>query len=140
MEPFGDWLQAQLNERGWSHSELARRAKKLGSELSAGRVDQIVSGDVAGQKACQAIARALGLNEVEVYRRAGLLPAAGDEDKGYFDSLVEGARELSVQRRIELSYLLDALRAAERAEQEEQERLSRRQKRRGGNAGSTSSA
>jgi transcriptional regulator with XRE-family HTH domain len=69
-EKFIEWLRSEINERGWSQNELARRAG-----LSSGGMSLIMTqqrGVTA--EVCQAIARALKDPEEEVFRHAGLLP------------------------------------------------------------------
>ena len=71
METFGDWLLRSLENRGWSASELARRAN-----LGPATVSRIISGTrQAGPDVALAIARALGESPETVMRRAGLLPS-----------------------------------------------------------------
>lgn len=70
MENFGDWLLAQLETRGWSQSELARRAGLGNATLS-----RIISGlRRAGPDAALSIAETLGEPPEKVFRLAGLLP------------------------------------------------------------------
>jgi transcriptional regulator with XRE-family HTH domain len=64
------WLEEELESRGWSQRELARRA---------GIAHTTVSYVLAGRQApswdfCAAIAEALGLAPTEVFVLAGLLP------------------------------------------------------------------
>lgn len=70
METFGDWLTTQLDEKGWSQAELARRA-----HISQPTLSRIISGlRQVGPDAAAAIARALGQPPEKVFRLAGLLP------------------------------------------------------------------
>ena len=79
METIGTWLLQELETRGWSQSELARRAHLGNATLS-----RIISGSrQAGPDAALQIARALGEAPENVFRLAGLLPsriARGDVD------------------------------------------------------------
>jgi transcriptional regulator with XRE-family HTH domain len=70
MNEIGDWLLTQLEDRGWSQAELARR-----SEISQPALSRIISGtQQAGPDACVAVARAFGEPPEKVFRLAGLLP------------------------------------------------------------------
>jgi len=68
---FSTWLMQELERRGWSNSELARRAEVVPSTIS-----MIISGSAnPGVDACLGIARAFNEDPVKVFRLAGLLPA-----------------------------------------------------------------
>jgi transcriptional regulator with XRE-family HTH domain len=76
MKPFPEWLQAEMNKRGWSQGELARRAG-----VSRPAISNILSESRQPQAAtCEAIARALGLPAEDVFRRAGILPPEPNSD------------------------------------------------------------
>lgn len=66
---FGEWLDNECKERGWSHSELGRRAG-----VSEARVSQVCRGWKPGVKFCMSIAKPLELSHYEVLQRAGLAP------------------------------------------------------------------
>lgn len=69
-EEFVNWLIAEINNRGWSNSELARRAN-----LSQSTVSMITSyKNNPGIDFCTGIAKAFSLPAETVLRRAGLLP------------------------------------------------------------------
>lgn len=68
-DQFAIWLLEEMEKRGWSQSELARRAK-----VSHGRISQILSGEQAGSRVLTKIANALHLPPETVLRRAGILP------------------------------------------------------------------
>lgn len=73
---FGEWLQGQLNERGMSQSQLAKLAN-----LSRGTISNIINGNRGiGEDSLTSIARALRLPAEDVFRRAGILPPARDDD------------------------------------------------------------
>lgn len=72
---FQEWLLAELRERGWSLSELARRADVGVSSLSM-IVNELRG---PGPDVLLGIARALRLPPETVFRRAGLLPDEPDE-------------------------------------------------------------
>ena len=72
--PFGDWLVDELGKRGWSYNEMGRR-----SGLTHAIVSMVINGKTnPGTSFCTAIATALGIPHVEVFRRAGLLPPERD--------------------------------------------------------------
>ncbi|WP_322792910.1 helix-turn-helix transcriptional regulator [Bellilinea sp.] len=68
---FSDWLLNEINKRGWSQAELARRA---------GIPRQIISNYINRQRekpdsdVLVSISRALNLPPETVFRAAGLLP------------------------------------------------------------------
>jgi transcriptional regulator with XRE-family HTH domain len=69
---FSSWLLAQLEARGWTQSELARR-----SRISQPTLSRISTGTrQVGPDAALAIARALGESPVKVFRLAKLLSPA----------------------------------------------------------------
>jgi len=75
MNGFDRWLTGELNKRGWSNSELARRAGMVPSTVSMVR-----NGITAPSlDFCVKIAGALGLADVDVLRRAGLIKAIPPE-------------------------------------------------------------
>ena len=74
---FSDWLNQNLNERGWSQSEAARR-----SGLSASAIQQVVGGITRpGPRLCRGLARAFGVAPEEVFRLADLLPPPARADQ-----------------------------------------------------------
>jgi transcriptional regulator with XRE-family HTH domain len=67
---FIEWLTVEITQRGWTNSELARRA-----ELVPSTVSQVLSGrSNPGLDFCIGVARALGEQPERILRRAGLLP------------------------------------------------------------------
>lgn len=93
---FGDWLDHELTLRGWSQSEAARRGG-----VAASTIQQVVSGATQpGPKLCKAIARAFGMSEEEVFRRAGLLPMpinSTADDQRSFQDFMKKFRRLSTE-------------------------------------------
>lgn len=64
-----DWLQRELDVRGWSQSELARRIR-----LSSGSMSLLMNGQRnPGPDVSRRIARALGIPETVVFEAAGLI-------------------------------------------------------------------
>ncbi|MFZ1709742.1 MAG: helix-turn-helix domain-containing protein [Anaerolineae bacterium] len=69
---FSEWLEAELNQRGWRQAELVRR-----SGLSVGHVSRIITSQrLPGSDAIQGIARAFKMPVEDVMRQAGLLPSS----------------------------------------------------------------
>lgn len=67
---FGTWLDLELQQRGWSQSEAARRG-----EMSSQMINAIINGQAnPGLESCQGIARAFKLPLEDVFRIAGILP------------------------------------------------------------------
>jgi transcriptional regulator with XRE-family HTH domain len=66
---FSLWLQNEMNQRGWSQSDLARAA-----ETNPGTISNLLN-DLRrpGDEICRSIARAFGIPQWEVFMKAGLL-------------------------------------------------------------------
>ena len=76
MTDFREWLQNELNSRGWAQIELTRRGG-----ISSGAISKLMSGErKPGPDMCNAIATALNLPPEDVFRAAGLLPQSRDDD------------------------------------------------------------
>ena len=70
MTEIGEWLEGQLEERGWSSSELARRAG-----ISQSSVSNVLTGkQVPGLEFCKGVAEALDVRTEELLQQAGHLP------------------------------------------------------------------
>jgi len=66
---FVSWLQSELNHRGWSQSELARRGG-----FTPTAINKILSRErMPGVDFCKGVARALGMRDVDVMRIADLI-------------------------------------------------------------------
>jgi transcriptional regulator with XRE-family HTH domain len=71
MTEFESFINTELDKRGWTAAELARRAGVTHATLS-----HIISGkNKPGPKLCNGIARAFGIPSAEVFRIAGLQPS-----------------------------------------------------------------
>jgi len=78
---FVEWLELELNQRGWRPSDLARAAG-----VSSATISNVMTGSRnAGSDLCRGIAKAFGEPEEKVFRLAGLLsPLTGpDEDVSF---------------------------------------------------------
>jgi len=82
MSEFVDWLNDELEKRGWSYNELGRRA-----DLSSGGVSIVMTErQKPGYQFCIKVALALKDSPERVLRLAGLLPTRPDPDP-YFEVL-----------------------------------------------------
>lgn len=73
-----DWINIELESRGWSQRELARR-----SRLSSTTISKIISGHAKpGWDFCVAIAKPLEVSPEKLFQLAGLLPSKPEEDEG----------------------------------------------------------
>lgn len=92
------WLVQELDRRGWSHNELARRAG-----MSQATVSSVLSGyRNAGTDFCVKVARTLDVAPEKVLRLAGILPSAPASDDESLQELIELARNLSPEDRQEI--------------------------------------
>lgn len=67
---FSEWVTKELEIRGWSRSEAARRG-----HISPSMFDKVINGySKPGTKFLDGIARAFGMDPILVYRKAGLIP------------------------------------------------------------------
>ncbi len=74
METFTNWLETELNKRDWRIADLARKAG-----VDKGSLSRIFSGTrKPGPDICLAIAKALNLSDVMVFRQAGLLSSKSE--------------------------------------------------------------
>jgi transcriptional regulator with XRE-family HTH domain len=78
---FGEWLAAQIDERGWTHRQFAKRSRVSRVTIS----DYVTGKRMPSLDTARKIARALGLRDVSVARLANLLdpspPEVEDEDR-----------------------------------------------------------
>lgn len=96
-EDFSSWLNALLNDRGWSRSEAARRGG-----ISASMFDKVITGNAQpGLDFLRGIHRAFGLSLEEVMRQAGILPAVGELPEGWLE-LGHRLMRLSAEDRAEV--------------------------------------
>lgn len=114
MSEFAEWLEGEIQKRGWRAADLAREAR-----IGRPTLSHILSGiRNAGPDVALAIARALDLPPEQVFRKAGILPELpGPENDPTFRQLLDIARNMTPDERQEL---LDyALYRYRRANQEE---------------------
>ena len=73
---FAEWLQYELDDRGWSQADLSRF-----SNVTTGAISRVMSGTRnPGTDFCISIARALKVEPESVFRIAGLLPPKYEVD------------------------------------------------------------
>ncbi len=101
---FMEWLNEQLRQRGWTQGELARRCglSRSGVNKNLRNLAQKPSPET-----CNAIARALNLAPITVFRAAGWLPE--DQDLPELDELREKFSKLSPNGRQQLIARADVL-------------------------------
>jgi transcriptional regulator with XRE-family HTH domain len=102
---FSQWLQTEMNKRGWSQSDCARAA-----DLNRAVVNKLLNGRCSPQPATlMAIARAFKIPVEIAYRAAGLLPpnTAMDDTTAELMFIFNSIR--SPQRRMTAIALLKAL-------------------------------
>lgn len=88
-EDFATWLDAELQQRGWSRSEAARRGK-----ISASMLDKVITGYARpGLTFYQGVAKAFAMPLEEVMRRAGILPMPADATASDRRSVKEAMRQ-----------------------------------------------
>jgi transcriptional regulator with XRE-family HTH domain len=98
-DKFRAWLSEELNQRGWSHNELARKAK-----VSQAAVSSILSGNRnAGAEFCIKIARALEQTPEKLLRLAEILPPLpSEENDPTLRKLFDTLRNMSSEQRKEV--------------------------------------
>jgi transcriptional regulator with XRE-family HTH domain len=110
---FSEWLQSQLDGRGWSQSDCARAAN-----LNRAVINKLLNGKTKPHPSTlSAIARAFKIPIETVYRAAGYLPPGADGDDA-IEELVHVYKSIqSQQRRATAIRLLKALATEEENEQ-----------------------
>ena len=110
---FSEWLQGEMDKRGWSQSDLARSA-----ELNRAVINKLLNGKSHPQPiTLEAISRALKIPLETIYRVAGLLPANQDHDDTAEEALYIFKSIQNVQRRATAITILKALITEEESEQ-----------------------
>ena len=109
---FSEWLQSELDKRGWSQSDCARSAN-----LNRAVINKLLNGKSRPQPATlAAIARAFKIPVETVYRAAGLLPLNNDHDDSAQELMLIFKSIQSPQRKATAIMLLKALIAEEENE------------------------
>jgi transcriptional regulator with XRE-family HTH domain len=96
---FINWLTEEVNQRGWSNSELSRRSGMATSTISMIFSEQ----SKPGWDFCLAIATAFGEPPEKVFRLAGLLPSLpGSEDEQSLKEILDIAKNMTPENRQDL--------------------------------------
>lgn len=110
---FSEWLQAEMDKRGWSQSDLARYA-----DLNRAVINKLLNGKSHPQPpTLEAISRALKVPIEMTYRAAGLLPENPDNDDAVEEAIHVLKSIQSTQRKATAIALLKALINEEENEQ-----------------------
>jgi transcriptional regulator with XRE-family HTH domain len=110
---FSEWLQSELDRRGWSQSDCARSAN-----LNRAVINKLLNGKSKPQPSTlAAIARAFKIPVETIYRAAGLLPPNTDHDDSTQELMHILKSIQSPQRKATALMLLKALIAEEENEQ-----------------------
>ena len=76
-QDFVTWVSDELQQRGWSQAELARRGK-----FSTGTLSRIMNRErMPGVETCQAIAHAFNMRDTDVMQIAGLAASTSPDDQ-----------------------------------------------------------
>jgi transcriptional regulator with XRE-family HTH domain len=106
---FAEWLQSEIDKRGWSQSDCARAC-----DLNRAVINKLLNGKCKPQPATlMAIARGFKIPVETAYRAAGLLPALADGDDTTQELLHIFKSLQSPQRKATAIMLLKALVAEE---------------------------
>jgi transcriptional regulator with XRE-family HTH domain len=110
---FSEWLQAEMDRRGWSQSDCARSAN-----LNRAVINKLLNGKSKPQPpTLAAIARALKIPVEIAYRAAGLLPPSADGDDTTVELIHIFKSIQSPRRKATAIMLIKALVAEEENEQ-----------------------
>jgi len=94
-DSLATWLNEQIQDRGWTQNELARRVG-----ITSGGMSQIMTRKILpSSDFCVAVAQALGVPPEQVFRLAGLLPQLPNQDDPTLPKLIELINRLSPARR-----------------------------------------
>lgn len=106
---FSEWLQSEIDKRGWSQSDCARAC-----DLNRAVINKLLNGKCRPQPSTLiAIARGFKIPVETVYRVAGLLPPSTDGDDTTQELLHIFKSLQSPQRKATAMMLLKALVAEE---------------------------
>ena len=109
---FAEWLQSEIDKRGWSQSDCARA-----SDLNRAVINKLLNGKSKPQPVTLiAIARGFKIPVETAYRAAGLLPPNNDGDERTREMIHIFGRLQSPHRKATAIMLLKALVAEEENE------------------------
>ena len=110
---FSEWLQAEIDRRGWSQSDCARSAN-----LNRAVINKLLNGKSKPQPTTlTAIARAFKIPVETAFRAAGLLPPSEDGDDTIIELIYVFKSIRSPYRKATALMLLKALVTEEENEQ-----------------------
>ena len=110
---FSEWLQVELDRRGWSQSDCARSAS-----LNRAVINKLLNGKSKPQPTTlTAIARAFKIPVETAFRAAGLLPPSADGDDTIIELIYVFKSIRSPHRKATALMLLKALVTEEENEQ-----------------------
>lgn len=101
---FSDWLLEEMSKRGWSQADLAR---------ASGLHRQSISDYVNRRRtspepdALIAIAKGLSISPVTVFRKAGLLPTEGPDNKIVFEDWQHMLQQLTSEEQDEIYSIME---------------------------------
>lgn len=67
MQTIGEAVKELRESKGWSQSELARRASRAGAKVAPQNIQQLESGSVGHPRYLEALAHALGMSEADLF-------------------------------------------------------------------------
>lgn len=110
---FVDWLQSELDTRGWRQAELARRGG-----LHTGHLSKVLSRErKPGVEFCRGVAHAFNMRDTDVMKIAGLAASTSPDDQTpSVRELVGTFNELSDENQETILKMLRALNEMEQAE------------------------
>lgn len=115
---FSEWLQSEMDKRGWSQSDLARSA-----DLNRAVINKLLNGKSHPQPTTlEAISRALKIPPETIYRAAGLLPNNTDSDVDIEEAMYIFKSIQNSRRRATAITLLKALFTEDENEQRSEKR------------------
>ena len=102
MTDFPDWVREQIETRGWSVPETARRSKRGGYKgISSSMIYQVINHQARpGMRFFRGMARAFDMSQDEIMRLAGELPALPDTGGDWEDRLFDLMTRLSPVERL----------------------------------------
>jgi transcriptional regulator with XRE-family HTH domain len=75
METFAEWLLEEMGRKNMSQQTLAQK-----SGITPAQISRVITGQRGlGEKSLTAIAHALNISPITIFRKAGLLPEGGEQ-------------------------------------------------------------
>lgn len=124
---FSEWLVAELEDRGWSRSEAARRGG-----ISPSMFDKVINGYAKpGAKFLDGIATAFGMSPIVLYRKAGIFPENGNSDQVKFEDWQYLISQMTTDEQDEIRQIIE-LKIERRQKSEKVERAKKFKPRKAG--------